>query len=268
MELMAGQENYVTQTKENGCTFELDYSKVYWNSRLGTEHERIVKGIESTEVVFDVFAGIGPFAIPAAKKGATVFANDLNPHSYEALVNNSKLNKCKNNINCFNLDGREFVKTIIKCELTKLFIKTHTIGDTERNFKVTIIMNLPALAYTFLDAFRSLLEEDAVSVSAGSMPLVHCYCFTDIESAVKDCDGDTVLEVKRRTRGVIGGLNDDDITVRLVRNVAPQKDMVCVSFRLTPDILLNRQDQIDGSLRSENGEPAQKIARLETSTSL
>lgn len=35
MELLAGEENYVTQTKEHNCTFELDFSKVYWNSRLG-----------------------------------------------------------------------------------------------------------------------------------------------------------------------------------------------------------------------------------------
>ena len=35
MELLAGEENYITQTKENGMTYELDFSKVYWNSRLG-----------------------------------------------------------------------------------------------------------------------------------------------------------------------------------------------------------------------------------------
>lgn len=52
---------------------------------------------------------------------------------------------------------------------------------------------------------------------------------------------------------MIGGLSEDAITVRLVRNVAPMKDMVCVSFQLNPDILLNRQDQSDDSLRDENG---------------
>ena len=34
MELLAGEPNYVTQTKESGYTYELDFSKVYWNSRL------------------------------------------------------------------------------------------------------------------------------------------------------------------------------------------------------------------------------------------
>ena len=34
MELLAGDENYVTEVKENGCIFHLDFSKVYWNPRL------------------------------------------------------------------------------------------------------------------------------------------------------------------------------------------------------------------------------------------
>lgn len=34
MELLAGEENYITVAKENGCNFEMDFSKVYWNSRL------------------------------------------------------------------------------------------------------------------------------------------------------------------------------------------------------------------------------------------
>ncbi len=46
--------------------------QVYWNSRLETEHKRLVDSFRPGEVVLDVMAGIGPFAIPAAQRGCTV----------------------------------------------------------------------------------------------------------------------------------------------------------------------------------------------------
>ena len=61
---------------------------MYWNSRLHTEHERVVQLLEPEDVVVDVFAGVGPFAIPAAKRGCGVLANDLNPNSAKYLSKN------------------------------------------------------------------------------------------------------------------------------------------------------------------------------------
>ena len=34
MELLAGEDQFVTKVRENDCNFELDFSKVYWNPRL------------------------------------------------------------------------------------------------------------------------------------------------------------------------------------------------------------------------------------------
>lgn len=43
--------------------------QVFWNSRLETEHKRIYDLISKQDIVFDVFAGVGPFSVPLAKKG-------------------------------------------------------------------------------------------------------------------------------------------------------------------------------------------------------
>jgi hypothetical protein len=67
--------------------------KVYWNSRLHHEHARIVGLLKKEDVVADMMAGIGPFALPAGKRGIKVYANDLNPNSYSSMVTNIKLNK-------------------------------------------------------------------------------------------------------------------------------------------------------------------------------
>lgn len=69
---------------------------MYWNSRLHTEHARLVSLFGPGEVVADVFAGVGPFAIPAAKKGSLVVANDLNPKSAEYLA----MNVDSNHVRC------------------------------------------------------------------------------------------------------------------------------------------------------------------------
>lgn len=78
---------------ESNCAFTFDFTRVYWNSRLHAEHERLVQLFEPEDVIADVFAGVGPFALPAAKKGCGVMANDLNPDSYKYLAQNIQNNK-------------------------------------------------------------------------------------------------------------------------------------------------------------------------------
>lgn len=93
MEILAGEPKTEVEVSESGCRFKFDFAKVYWNSRLETEHNRIIKSFKEGEAVADVMAGVGPFAIPAGKKKVFVWANDLNPESYKAMVDNIKRNK-------------------------------------------------------------------------------------------------------------------------------------------------------------------------------
>lgn len=92
-EVLAGPDDMNVEQNENGCVFKFDYSKVYWNSKLEKEHTRLVRMFEPGEVVCDVMAGIGPFAVPAGKRGVFVWANDYNPESYKYLEDAITRNK-------------------------------------------------------------------------------------------------------------------------------------------------------------------------------
>lgn len=50
----------------------------------------------------DVFSGVGPIAIAAAKIVKRVYANDLNPQAIEYLERNSVLNKLERNLKVRN----------------------------------------------------------------------------------------------------------------------------------------------------------------------
>ena len=92
-EVLAGPDDLLVEVSEAGCVFRFDYSKVYWNTKLGTEHQRITALFKPGEVVADVMAGIGPFAAPAGKRGVFVWANDKNPESFKYLGEVIKRNK-------------------------------------------------------------------------------------------------------------------------------------------------------------------------------
>lgn len=92
-EVLAGPDDMDVEITEGGCTFAFNYAKVYWNSRLETEHRRLVQLFKPAEVLCDVMAGIGPFAVPAGKKGVFVWANDMNPESFKYLETAIQKNK-------------------------------------------------------------------------------------------------------------------------------------------------------------------------------
>lgn len=217
------------QVKENGVTYEFDFSRVYWNPRLSTEHQRVVDLIKRGDTVLDVFAGVGPFAIPAARSGANVLANDLNPESYRWLQHNCKLNKVESKVRTFNLDGRAFIQGPVKQELPALL---------KGKAKVHIVMNLPALALEFLDAFRGLLHEEPACDE--NLPTVYCYGFS------KDENPDT--DVVKRASSSLGFSLENRCSVHFVRNVAPNKDMMCVRFTLPKEVLFSSSDELNGEI--------------------
>ena len=95
-EFLAGDPDTNVEVHESNCAFRFDYSRVYWNSRLETEHRRLVNKFQPGEAICDVMAGVGPFAVPAGKKQCFVWANDLNPLSYASLKDAVSRNKVCN----------------------------------------------------------------------------------------------------------------------------------------------------------------------------
>eukprot|EP01060_Flectonema_neradi_P004272 TRINITY_DN12781_c0_g2_i1.p1 TRINITY_DN12781_c0_g2~~TRINITY_DN12781_c0_g2_i1.p1 ORF type:complete len:429 (+),score=76.71 TRINITY_DN12781_c0_g2_i1:78-1289(+) len=212
-ELLAGKADYNATVKQHNCTFTVPYDKVYWNSRLQTEHTRLVKVVCDNEnvILADVMAGIGPFAVPAAKAGVTVHANDLNPVSYEYLQKNSKQNGVSGNVTPYCLDGREFI-----AKIRDMFLLDSSAHQEDVHFA----MNLPATAVEFLDAF---LNWDASA--SPHRAVIHVYCF----SSEKDFKEDAVRLVQHHLKTTEPL---PEVSVHHVRNVAPKKEMLCVSFRL------------------------------------
>jgi tRNA (guanine37-N1)-methyltransferase len=129
LEVLAGNHSLVTLVVENGLRFHVDLARVYWNSKLGTERQRLLLGFDQNDVVCDVFAGVGPIALAAARIVKRVYANDLNPHAVEFMEQNSVVNKLEKRIEIFNMDGRRFIKAMF---------------SSEKGQKVTqVVMNLP-----------------------------------------------------------------------------------------------------------------------------
>jgi len=237
MELLAGDQSLVTQLKESGCIFEFDFGTVYWNSRLQMEHDRMVSKFTSQDIICDVFAGVGPFSVPAARnKGCVVYANDLNPESFKYLTLNAKNNKVEKLVHLHNLDGREFLR--------KMFTSDDGAGKTITR----IVMNLPALAVEFLDVFRGMFDKGNTPMKP---PMVHCYGFSS--------EADTKADIVKQAEKALG-CSIEPTEVYIVRDVSPSKEMLCLSFPL-PVSSCMRSDQTTTEPSSE--EPATKRAKNE-----
>ncbi|KAL7039570.1 hypothetical protein ACKWTF_000031 [Chironomus riparius] len=239
IELLRGDDDYQVQVKENGITFEFDFSSVYWNPRLSTEHERLVKLLHPNDYFYDVFAGVGPFSVPAAKRRVNILANDLNPHSFKWLEYNIKKNKCENYVKTFNKDGRQFIIHDIKENLLTR-IEQRLIDPVD--YSIHIAMNLPALSVTFLNSFVGLLKGNGRTIKNSHSiptPIIHCYLF------VKGIDDSKCMaqELVEKHFGFKLIPNDTLKEISFVRNVAPNKDMMRVDIFLTSDILFDNISQ-------------------------
>lgn len=91
---LAGERRTLTVHRENGCAFRVDVAKCYFSPRLSTERLKVAELVKTRERVLNMFAGVGPFSIPIAKRtGAKVTSCELNAVAARLHVENDRLNK-------------------------------------------------------------------------------------------------------------------------------------------------------------------------------
>ena len=94
--ILAGESTTRTRVTEHGHTFIVDLAGAYFSARLSTERQRILAQVQEGELILDMFAGVGPFAITLAKSASLVVASDLNPKAIALMLENLEKNRVKN----------------------------------------------------------------------------------------------------------------------------------------------------------------------------
>ncbi|MFB6168563.1 MAG: class I SAM-dependent methyltransferase family protein [Haloferacaceae archaeon] len=187
-----------TVHREYGHEFLLDLAAVYFSPRLATERRRVVEQVREGDHVVDMFAGVGPFAVPAASRGATALAVDKNPVAVRYCRENARRNDVEDRLEVVEADAREVARER---------------PDTADR----LIMNLPHSASEFLDAAVTLAADDCV---------VHLY---DIQHE-DDPFGPAVAAAEAAVAGT--DYEADVAGERVVRSYAPHEVNVRVDLRV------------------------------------
>ncbi|NEU59255.1 class I SAM-dependent methyltransferase family protein [Halorussus sp. MSC15.2] len=198
-----------TVHREYGCEFLLDVAEVYFSPRLATERNRVAEQVEAGERAFDMFAGVGPFVVPFAKRDAEVVGVDLNERAVEYLRENARRNGVADRVTAIQGDVRDVVSGSSD--------GGGEVASDYADWADRVVMNLPHSADEFLDTAVELAGDDCV---------VHYYDiqheddpFGPGEAAIRAA-AEPEYEVEVETRHV-------------VRSYAPHELNVCLDVRLS-----------------------------------
>jgi tRNA (guanine37-N1)-methyltransferase len=200
---LAGEKRTHTTHLEYGCKYSMDITKVYFSPRLSKEHNRIASLINQKEIIIDLFAGIGPFSIPIAKKNpeSKIISVDINPSAIEYLNKNIRLNRVDNKITPYLGDARSL-------------INDHLSGIADR-----VIMNLPEKAAEFIDVACKVLK------SKGG--IIHYYEFIQRPDSINNAQNRLKNSIKRYGRTI-----DQFLYIKRIRETAPYQDQVVFDIKI------------------------------------
>jgi tRNA (guanine37-N1)-methyltransferase len=204
LEYLVGEHKTETIHKEHGCSYYVDLAKAYFSPRLSTEHLRVALLVQDGETVVDLFAGVGPFAIPIAKKhpDTKVYAVDINPDAVALLERNIRLNRVESRVYPIVGDARQIVQEKLA-------------GKADR-----VIMNLPETASKFI-----YVACQAVKPEGG---MVHFYGFVKHPETVEDFEKSFCEAVEKADRKV-----NDFLCAKKVRETAPYQWQVVLDAKIS-----------------------------------
>jgi tRNA (guanine37-N1)-methyltransferase len=202
-EVIAGADKTATVYREYGCIYHVDVAKAYFSPRLSTEHNRVASQVKDGETVVDLFAGVGPFAIPIAKKhrNARVYAVDVNPDAVALLKRNVAVNRAEKQVVPLLGDARQVVREQLS-------------GRADR-----VIMNLPETALEFVDAACEALKAEG--------GIMHYYGFVKASNPLETAKVRLTEAVSQNSRRV-----NTFLLAKTVREVAPYTWQVVVDAEI------------------------------------
>ncbi|MCW4016126.1 MAG: class I SAM-dependent methyltransferase family protein [Candidatus Bathyarchaeota archaeon] len=202
-EVIAGDNKTATLYREYGCTYYVDVAKAYFSPRLSTEHNRVALAVKAGETVVDLFAGVGPFVVPIAKKhpNVKIYAVDVNPDAVAFLKRNVALNRAEKQVVPIVGDARQIVQEQL-------------LGKADR-----VIMNLPETSLEFVDvACKALKPEGGI---------IHYYCFVNDSGPLKTAKTQLTQAVTQNKRQV-----KEFLLAKSVREVAPYTWQVVLDAKI------------------------------------
>jgi tRNA (guanine37-N1)-methyltransferase len=202
-EVIAGAEKTATVYREYCCVYHVDVAKAYFSPRLSTEHNRIASQVRDGETVVDLFAGVGPFAIPIAKKheNVRVYAVDVNPDAIALLKKNIAVNRAEKQVVPLLGDARQVVREQLS-------------GKADR-----VIMNLPETALEFVDVACEALKPDG--------GIMHYYGFVKASKPLEAAKVRLTEAVSQNNRQI-----KNLLLAKTVREVAPYTWQVVVDAQI------------------------------------
>ncbi len=116
LKLAAGENRTISKYKEADCIFAVDVEKCYFSPRLSHERMRVANLVKNSEIVVNMFSGVGCFSILIGKKSdnAKVYSIDINPIACRFMEENVRINRLFNRVIPLLGDSREIIEYKLK----------------------------------------------------------------------------------------------------------------------------------------------------------